>query len=98
MNKKQKLNEGMFYFIMEPYRSISGAISGGMAGYSSATGTNDKNQAKEDLITETNAAWKSFEASLNKAGYSKMQINDMKDAFDANIRKLIDYAVKEYFP
>jgi hypothetical protein len=98
MSKKQKLNEGMFDFITQPYRSIRGAISGGMAGYSSAKGTDDKNQAKENLIKETEAAWKSFEASLNKAGYSKIQIADMKDAFDANIRKLIDYAISAYFP
>lgn len=98
MSKKQKLNEGMFDFITQPYKSIRGAISGGMAGYSSAKGTDDKNQAKETLISETKEAWKSFEASLNKAGYSKQQIMDMKDTFDVNFEKLINYAISAYFP
>ena len=98
MSKKEKLNEGMFDFIMNPYRSIRGAIRGGTAGYGSAVGSDNKDQAKDTLMKEAKAAWEDFAVSLKKAGYSVHQITDMKDAFEANLQKLIDYAIIEYFP
>lgn len=93
MYKEKKLNEGLF----DTYRSIRGAIRSGMAGMASARGTDNRDAARNLLEDEIEAAWNNFAISLKKAGYSPEQISDMKDSFDHNIKKLIDYA-QTYYP
>jgi hypothetical protein len=108
MSKKQKLNEdwkdvaksvGGFFIpntIKNLWRGAAGAWRSGMAGSASASGTQNINQAKDDLTKEIEAAWNNFAVSLKKVGYSDTQIQDMQDAFEINIANLVKYATSNY--
>lgn len=90
-SNKDLYNEGLG--IISGLSSLASAVAGARAGYASAKGGKDAQEAIDLLKDELKTAFYSFERSLQKMGYSGTQIQNMREAFSDNIDRLLNWAI-----